>query len=299
MTWLDHWRALAARIDGIIRAGEFLVMSFNVHNSDNFEVFRKSFLPEFESINIEIKKLGENYSNELPQDASEAIKSYIKLQDNITQQRYGRNVVGYIDIQALAPLASFRFQFEYYVRDSEVEGRNLTELAFEHLRRQLVVDEDIRSKWQNAFNKHETTCEKLGAVHLLSHGIWAFKVVALGGATDLVFGDQVSQHSEVVRRTARALVLTEWKLVRCPEEITTKAREGREQAAIYSGGILGDVELKRTRYVVLVCEPELTPPDDVMVGAVTYRHIILPIKPKSPSATARSRKGRKKSQENV
>jgi len=295
MTWPEQWRALAARIDGLVRAGEFLVSAFMVNGSDDFEVFRKSFLPELVAINVEIEQLGNTYAGELPQKASEAVRQYLALQSNITPLWSTRNKIGRVDIQALAPLASFRSQFEYLIWDSEVEGRNLAELAFEHLRRQLVVDEDVRTKWQHAFKKHETVCERLGAVHLLSHGIWAFKVVAPGGATDLVFGNPVEQHSQIVRRTARALVLTEWKLVKRPDQITTKAQEGRDQAAIYSGGVLGDAELKRTRYVILVCQSDLTPPDDIMVGAVTYRHVVLPVSPNAPSAIARSRKSGEKS----
>jgi hypothetical protein len=289
MTWLQQWRDLAARIDGLIRAGEFLVSAFKVNSADAFSVVRKSLLPELVAIIGEIEELGKTYASELPQQAFVALRKYV-------DQGWGKSFNdGPIDIQTLAPLASFRSQFEYLIRDAEAEGRSLTELAFEHLRRQLVVDKDIRKKWQDAFKTHETACERLGAVHLLSHGIWAFKIVAPGGATDLVFGDPVEQHAEVMRRTARALVLTEWKLIKRPDEITTKAQEARDQAAIYSGGVLGDAELKGTRYIVLVCESDLTPPDDVSVGAVTHRHVLLPTNPKSPSTVARSQRSRRKS----
>lgn len=291
MTWLEQWRALAARIDGLIRAGEFLASAFTVNSGDVFSVIRKSFLPELAAITLEIERLGKTYASELPPQASYALKQYIA--QNWGNESFSKGAVG---IQVLAPLASFRSQFEFLTRDSEVEGRSLAELAFEHLRRLLVVDEDIRRKWQEAFQRHETACERLGAVHLLSHGIWAFKFIAPGGATDLVFGDPVEQHAQAMRRTARALVLTEWKVVKRPEEMTTKAQEARDQAAIYSGGVLGDVELKRTRYVVLVCQLDLTPPDDAIVGAVTYRHVVLPTSPEAPSAMARSQKGRRRSQ---
>ena len=290
MTWIDHWKALSARIDGIIRAGEFLVAALRVNSADHFDVYRKSFFPELESISLEIDNFGKVYSNDLPPEASLALKKYIGIQQNITQQCKGRNPKASVDIQALAPLASFRSQFEYYIRDSEIEGRSLSELAFEHLRRQLVVDEDIRLKWLDAFNRHETHCEKLGAVHLLSHGIWAFKAATQGGgATDLVFGDLVTQHTEAIKRTARALVLTEWKLVKQSDELLTKAKEAREQIIIYSGGVLGNIELKRTRYIVLVCKSDLIPPDDELIGPVTYRHIVLPMNSESPSKTARKR----------
>lgn len=284
MTWLKQWRDLAARIDGLIRAGEFLVSAFRVNSADNFDVLRKSFLPEMKAIIGEIDRLGNTYKSELPEQASEALQKYVS-------QGWGKSFnQGAVNIQALAPLASFRSQFEYLIRDAEVEGRNLTELAFEHLRRQFVVDKDIRKKWQDAFNKHEPACEKLGAVHLLSHGIWAFKVVACGGATDIVFGNPVDQHKEIMRRTARALVLTEWKLIKRSSQIMGIAQQAREQAAIYSGGVLGDAELKGTRYIVLVCESDLTPPDDIILGAVTYRHVLLPTNPMAPSVMARSKK---------
>lgn len=299
MTWLEQWRNLAARIDGLIRAGEFLASAINAMQSDGvrsidyFDCVKQSILPERDAIIVEIECLGKTYASVLPQQASAALNKYVERNEIKNQPS------GVIGIQLLAPLASFRSQFEYLIRDAETEGRSLTELAFEHLRRQLVVDKDIRKKWKAAFEERETACERLGAVHLLSHGIWAFKFLAIGGATDLVFGDPVEKYAVIARRAARALVLTEWKLVESQDEVMIKAQEARKQAKIYSGGVLGDAELKRTRYVVLVCKSELTPPDDVSDGAVTYRHVLLPTSPKNPSTMARSRRSRQKSQDTV
>jgi hypothetical protein len=59
-------------------------------------------------------------------------------------------------------------------------------LAFEHLRRSIVVSQDAQKSWEIAFNEREATYEKLGAVHLLSDGLWAFKATATGGATGAV-----------------------------------------------------------------------------------------------------------------
>jgi hypothetical protein len=129
-------------------------------------------------------------------------------------------------------------------------------------------------------------------VHLLSHGIWAFKVVGPGAATDLVYGDPLPERAPLAKRIARALVLTEWKLVRKESELDEKAREGRRQAEIYAAGVLGDLELKRTRYIVLVSESELRPPDDFPEKGIIYRHVIIPVKPKSPSLAARQRLGK-------
>lgn len=284
---------MAARIDGLICAGEFLALTFNVRASDYLEIFKKSLGPELKAITDEINELGQIHGSELPPKAVEALKRYI-AQDWYGKVAQATTGGGTIAIQALAPLAAFRSEFKYLIRDADIEGRSLTELAFEHLRRLLVVDEVVRKKWENAFDQRETACERLGAVHLLSHGIWAFKVVAPGAATDLVYGEPVEQYLSAARRIARAFVLTEWKIIKNPQEVDTKAKAARNQAAIYSGGVLGDVELKRTRYIVLVSKRELASPSDVVEKDITYRHVVIPIKPKSPSEAARSRDSKEK-----
>ena len=92
MTWLEQWRALSARIEGLIRAGEFLVSAFSVNGSDNFEVVRKSFIPELAAVSTEIEQLGKIYADDLPPKASEALQRYIALQSNITQSWSQRNI---------------------------------------------------------------------------------------------------------------------------------------------------------------------------------------------------------------
>jgi hypothetical protein len=201
--------------------------------------------------------------------------------------RTGSATQGPANIQAIVPFAVFRSEFEYLVRDRELEARTLTELAFEHLARLLAVDEDARAKWLKAFESHETQCERLGAVHLLSHGIWGFKVSSAGSATDLVFGEPLENRAATVRRTARVLVLTEWKLVRNTSERDAKATEARRQGELYSAGVLGDIALRSTRYIVLVSKKRLQPPDDLREGEVTYRHVVVPVEPDPPSVEAR------------
>lgn len=43
MPWLEQWRALAARIDGLLRAAKFLTSTFKVSTADTLAVVRKSF----------------------------------------------------------------------------------------------------------------------------------------------------------------------------------------------------------------------------------------------------------------
>ena len=184
----------------------------------------------------------------------------------------------------------FRARFEYLIRDSEIEACNITELAFHHLRRLIAVDSDEQKKWMIAFGVGETACEKLGAVHLLAHRIWAFKVKGSHAETDLVFGETENLEPTQIRRIVRAMVLTEWKVVRDPAQTERKAAEARKETDEYQAGVLGDLELKRTRYIVLVGERRLRPPADVEQNGVVYRHIWIPVDPERPSKAAR-RKG--------
>jgi len=170
-----------------------------------------------------------------------------------------------------------------YCLDSPMERvRSASELAFMHLQRLIVVDEEYRKKWQTAFASHETHCEKLGGVHLLWHGIWAFKADASGGKTDLVYQEPLQTNPVPV---ALGMVLTEWK--RAVSKSDVAFADARQQAAIYSGGVLAGVELATHRYLVAVTEKQIVPPADVVDGGVVYRHINIAVEPQSPSAAAK------------
>jgi hypothetical protein len=153
---------------------------------------------------------------------------------------------------------------------------------------------DRASNTRYAFDAGETRCEKLGAVHLLAHGIWAFKASGPKAATDLVFPEPIGDHLGTIQRTASALVLTEWKLVTDPTKIDSVAHQAREQAARYESGLLGALELKRTRYVVLVTTDDgAKSPDDVTSQGIAFRHVVIPVKPRSASVVRGGGAGRK------
>jgi hypothetical protein len=173
------------------------------------------------------------------------------------------------------------------LHDSEIEGRNRTEVAFEHLQRRIAVDGEEREKWKGAFAQNEPACERFGAVHLLSHGICAFKVSSIDSATDLAFNEPFDDRSQIIRRSARAIVLTEGKLVKDTNETVKKAPEARKQTLEYARGVLGDAELKGTRYIVLVSKRQLTPVMDVEANGVRFRHINIAVDPLIPSGAAR------------
>lgn len=110
------------------------------------------------------------------------------------------------------------------------------------------MDEDLRAKWVTAFDRREETCEKLGALHLLAHGIYAFKVDGKGAGTDLVMNDHLSS---ALAHNVDALVATEWKLVRNGAKADTLVEQERDQLRRYVSGPLGDVELRHTRYILV------------------------------------------------
>ncbi|MFT3838959.1 MAG: hypothetical protein QM723_18410 [Myxococcaceae bacterium] len=194
-------------------------------------------------------------------------------------------------------LTSAISEIDAQLSDDQVAWVARAERAFEHLRRSLVVDDDLRSRWKAAFDPHqhkkkhsqdEVAIEKLGAAHLLAHGLWAFKASGTaGGRTDLVFPDASGELTANARRADAPLVLTEWKLVRAGQKAEGLATGARAQADAYGSGVLGGFELRRVRYVVLVSmEGGHILPDARVEGPSDgiYRHIDLAIDPAAPSA---------------
>lgn len=284
MGWNEQWRALAARIEGLMGASKYLLSTFAIVNVDQYAIGRNWILPHFSSIKADLVQFRDRFAAELPTTAVTALNRFI--QEVVIPDGVGGNHVS--NVQTLAQLADFRAQFEYLIRDVEIEARAVTELAFEHLRRLIVVDADTRKAWCTAFDTHETHCEKLGAVHLLSHGIWAFKAQGDGAATDLVYNEPLNNFARETAASARALVLTEWKRVTDPAALGAKAAEARAQAQLYAGGLLRGLELRSTRYVVLVAKSNLARVEDVVDRGVTYRHIVVPVDPATPSVAAQT-----------
>jgi hypothetical protein len=108
------------------------------------------------------------------------------------------------------------------------------------------------------------------------------KVNTAGERTDLVFNEPILESSSV-ERTAEALVLMEWKRVLSPTKTEAMASKAREQAAKYTVGALGGVELARYRFIVLVSQQRLKLPDDHLENGVVYRHVNVVVEPTPPS----------------
>lgn len=283
---LEQWKALAARIRGFIGACELCGRSDSTGTLRNLRIVGLGIIKDLQAFLTTFK-------NDLPARAVEAIEACaISDRSNSAASCLVDSGQSTLDTgnqqvwMAIVLLSSFESEMTYLLADGQTTIRSRTERAFTHLQRLLVADDAVRAKWIEALGAGETVCEKYGAVHLLGHGIWAFKVTGTGERTDLVFQEPLNDFGEV-RRAADGLVLTEWKVCREPDSPDGKFREARDQAQRYSTGVLAGVELTTFRYAVVVSKDFIDTPADLPSGSVTWRHINIAVQPSSPSVSAR------------
>ena len=289
MSWLLDWQALSARIQGLLDAGSFFFGTEIGSREDYRSVKRKVLLQSANILFTDLKSCMLNYESILPTAAHDSLDRFLNdpaVQDTDFNASGRGEALGNVQF-ALTSLAAFQSEFAYLIADTQFIARRITERAFIHLQRSIMVDDEVRKKWNVAFEKGERQCERLGAVHLLSHGVWAFKAGTIGGQTDLVLNEPLPPLS-IIESAADALVLTEWKVVRTKEELNAKIEEARRQAAIYSSGVLGGIQIANYRYLVMVSERKMKMPDNRLEEAITYRHINIAVNPKDPSVEART-----------
>jgi hypothetical protein len=128
----------------------------------------------------------------------------------------------------------------------------------------------------------EDKCEKLGAAHLLMHGIFGFKATAPGAVTDLILGAPIDPESPELRN-ARTVALTEWKVVRRASEAQDRVEDARRQASQYADGLLAGLALNSRRYLVLVSKQDLDPTPTLDSQDGLYQLISIAIEPRTPS----------------
>jgi hypothetical protein len=294
MSWQSEWKAISDRIDSILKAGNYYAQFGS--SSDGGGAAHKGLIPSAREIRTSIVEFKDKYGQLLPVSAASCLDKFISDAPNFFEKSDVRQDAYLFARVTLTFLSAFRANFVYKITDVSARALRLSERAFSHLQRSIVADPTIRSKWQAAFEEGETACEKLGAVHLLQHGIWAFKVKEAGEATDLVFGDPLGEdYLSEVECTSEALVLTEWKRVKASEQ--SKLKEIREkaitQASLYKEGVLGGLELAGYRYIVIVSEDYIPmPPDLKDDNNITYRHRNIAVKRETPSKVAITQAGK-------
>lgn len=112
---------------------------------------------------------------------------------------------------AISLLLAFRAEFEYLVSDNESVTKSLVARAFVHLQSSIAADQKVRGSWIEAFESGEPACERLGASHLMLHGVWSFKASTEHARTDLLLSEPRTNWDEP-QRAAQGLVLTEWNV---------------------------------------------------------------------------------------
>lgn len=280
----ETWGYLSARIRGLIEASG-VAASLVRPGRDAYAVFN-DLAAHVSAIRSDLLAFERDLSIAEPH-AAEAIKRVAAKIAPLLVDSSGSRDLHDIQVRtAIVMVAALEGEISYLLRDQSEATRLRTELAFEHLNRSIVVDQDIREKWKKAFAAGEVACEKLGAVHLLSHGIWAFKAHGAGARTDLVYQEPLAD-SDKIARIADGLVLTEWKKLPDKDDADALFTAARNQAELYAVGILGGTELKRYRYVIVVSSKTVTVPDDNNINGVVYRNINIVVDPDTPSQAAK------------
>jgi len=293
MSWHKEWKAIEDSISDLTDIGRDFVSAMAVRSSDTFGTIKNVILPMAGEVTERIQVLGQRYGSQLPATALSRIE---ELKDLRSQKGYASamNKDPTRVAHFVSRLQKFRSDFNYLTSDLEGVAVRLTARAFLHLQRSIVADASVREKWKDALNQNELACEKLGAVHLLLHGIWSFKVDSAGERTDLVLGEAITDRElQDVYLSAEGLVLTEWKTA-TPSNSKQKYQEAFAQAERYARGSLAAIELKGYRYLVIVSEGLL---DDVPIDyhtkdGVIYKYINIAVNPSTPSSHARKKRGR-------
>jgi len=277
--WQTEWRALSARIEALREAATFFWLSGAEGDgvcyltSNTEEVVRR--IDEFQN----------SHGSLIPTAALRCLADFVDTYHRWHPKNKAGTSIRQVQF-AVTALASFRAEFNYLLADSQAIGRSLVARAFQHLQRSIVADRRIRESWQDAFKEGELACEKLGACHLLLHGVWAFKAHAEGERTDLVLGTPLQITSEI-RAAADTLALTEWKVVRNKGELDKKCQEALDQARCYGGSILAGFELSSRRFLVIVSEDWLPKRAPQLHGSVTYEFVNVAVSPSKPSKAGR------------
>ena len=229
MNWHHEWLALRARIQGLLAAGTFFYSALQHSSADDQGVRKKILLRNAQNIFSSLNDYLISYKSAFPEDALTSLERFLDQPEvkNFNFNPSSGQVRGHVQF-ALTSLAAFQSEFSYVISDTQALALRITERAFLHLQRSIIADDDVRKKWLSAFDYGETKCEKLGALHLLSHGVWAFKAHGEKGRTDLILSEPLPD-SSIIEKTSTALVLTEWKVVKHDSELDEKIGAALEQ----------------------------------------------------------------------
>jgi len=274
------WRNISAYVQAVMDAAR-LNSALAIDPSDQFTARNDYFLmPAFRDAWTQILGFCRANKGVLPPTATQIVEDYQLILEQLVINK-SATPTGLLDI--INAVCAARSRLDFVLSASEEPLKRLVERAFVHLQRAIIVDADVAKKWQSAFAaaRAEESCERLGAIHLLSHGVWAFKAYSEKERTDLILGTPVDVGE--AERSAEAMVLTEWKVARTEVEVQSRAEQARRQARIYSGSSLAGFELCWVRYLVIVTSNRLPMPPDQREGDILYRVTNVAVDPSTPS----------------
>jgi len=241
-------------------------------------------VPLGQSIHKDIREFLENCRQSLPGEIVKELEEFLKTYSQEYEKQQGGDECHMVKLATC--LSCLRTQVAFLASSPERQAVKLVKRAFRHLQWSIATSGQMRKEWKAAFNKGEAYCEKMGATHLLSQGIWAFKAGAAGAETDLILRG-LSATDPAPEKEADFMLLTEWKLVKNPEKRPVVTETAIKQAALYSGGIVHGIEIATHRFIVLVSENETAEPNSVERGGIMYHIISLAVSPPTPSVAAK------------
>ena len=281
MSLREEWLALKARIDALIASAQ--LANELAHQETTLSAIYKTL---YERLG-EVVLLTEDYAwhkyPSMPKPVFEAIERQDRLR-SIARNDPGTSMRATHLLEGLVLLQAFAAEVTQLLSDGQADLTSRTERAILHLQWTIAIDDTARVRWQTAFESGETACEALGAVHLLQHGIYAFKAHSKSARTDLISHEEVDEI--VATRTAEGMVLTEWKVAKSLFEAKAKLRDAAVQSDAYAQGVLGGRELRSVRYLVAVTEKQIDMPPDMVRSGYLYRHLNIAVAPVSPSQLA-------------
>ena len=285
MSYYDDWNVISSRINSLARAAQLYAQMHATNSSDSYNAIGEIAKQCLEVLN-EIIAFSETHKETLPGKVKSRIREFVDKRGGVIRAEDNQRAAK----AGIIILSAFESEITSRLTTGEERIRARSERAFMHLQHTLYVDLAYRKRWHDAFDDiGETKCESLGGVHLLWHGIWAFKSHTPGERTDLVLQEPIND--DPLERGLDGLVLTEWK-VATDKNAEAQFRDAKGQLERYRRGVLGGVELTGFRYAIVVSLAPLKVtdiPTDTTVGEVRYRHINLAIELPSPSATPASR----------
>lgn len=278
----SDWNLISEKIKSLLNSSAFF---YNISNMGKIDPYGISKDIGDNAINTydSLKNFDNDYKKSLSDESRKILSDFFSLTrekvESLRKDSKNANMV----IKILVNLSLLENEMTYHLKDSQEFIIKSVEIAFNHLQRLLVADENIRNAWINT--KNELGFEKLGGAHLLLHKIWGFKIDAAGERTDLVLAGKVDENNPLYR-SIDGLVLTEWKVVRKESEKGEKVDQAIKQCQAYSKGSLAAIELKKCRYIVLVSEYYLDVEKNTNINknGIDYKIVNIAYNPKTPSS---------------